>query len=125
MSGPASSDHITLKGLRVQANHGVLATEREHGQIFVIDVVAYLDLAPASHSDVLAKTVDYGQLSQEIYRAVAGDPVDLIETVAERVATVALRHRAIDRVEVTVHKPQAPITVEYEDVSVTIVRERP
>ena len=125
MSGPVSSDHITLKGLRVQANHGVLATEREHGQIFIIDVVAYLDLSPASHSDELAETVDYGQLSQEIYRAVAGDPVDLIETVAERVATVTLHHRAIDRVEVTVHKPQAPITVEFEDVSVTIVRERP
>ena len=119
-----ATDHITLKGLRVKAHHGVLDSEREQGQLFIIDVVAYLDLAPASHSDVLAETVDYGQLSQEIYRAVANDPVDLIETVAERVATVALHHQAIDRVEVTVHKPQAPITVEFEDVSVTIVRAR-
>lgn len=119
-----AADYITLKGLRVQANHGVLASEREHGQLFVIDVIAFLNLAPASHSDVLAETVDYGVLSQEIHRAVSGDPVDLIETVAERVATVALHHRAIERVEVTVHKPQAPITVEFEDVSVTIVRDR-
>lgn len=119
-----ATDHITLKGLRVQANHGVLASEREQGQLFIIDVTAYLDLSPASHSDVLAETVDYGQLSQEIYRAVAGDPVDLIETVAERVATVTLHHRVIERVQVTVHKPQAPITVEFEDVSVTIVRDR-
>lgn len=119
-----ATDRITLKGLKVHANHGVLAIEREHGQLFVIDVVAYLDLAPAAHSDVLAETVDYGQLSQEIFRAVAGDPVDLIETVAERVATVTLHHRVIERVQVTVHKPQAPITVEFEDVSVTIVRDR-
>ena len=124
MSGQVSGDHITLKGLRVQANHGVLATEREHGQVFIIDVVAYLDLAPASHSDVLDETVDYGQLAQEIHRAVAGDPVDLIETVAERIANVVFVHHVIQRVEVTVHKPQAPITVEFEDVSVTIVRDR-
>lgn len=119
-----ATDHITLKGLKVHANHGVLASEREHGQLFIIDVVAYLDLAPASHSDVLDETVDYSLLAAEIFRAVSSDPVDLIETVAERVATIVLHHRAIEKVEVTVHKPQAPITVEFDDVSVTIVRTR-
>lgn len=119
-----ASDFITLTGLKVQANHGVLDFERENGQLFVIDVVASLDLSPAALSDVLAHTVDYGVLATEIVQAVASDPVDLIETVAERVAAVVLSHEAVTEAKVTVHKPQAPITVEFEDVSVTIVRSR-
>ena len=119
-----ASDSITLKGLKVQANHGVLAREREQGQLFIIDVRLWLDLAPAAKDDALAQTVDYGVLATEIVDAVAADPVDLIETVAERVAQVVLTHEAVTEVEVTVHKPQAPITVEFADVSVTIVRSR-
>ena len=56
--------------------------------------------------------------------AVERDPVDLIETVAERVAAVALAHPAVEEVEVTVHKPEAPIGVPFADVAVTIVRGR-
>lgn len=120
-----TADHITIKGLRVHGHHGVLASERARGQLFIIDVVATVNLVPASRSDMLDETVDYALLADEIYRAVEGDPVDLIETVAERVATVVLRHRVVEQVEVTIHKPQAPISVEFEDVSVTIVRTRP
>lgn len=119
-----ASDFITLTGLKVRAHHGVLDFERENGQLFIIDVVAHLDLSPAAMSDALAKTVDYGVLATEIVEAVASDPVDLIETVAERVASVVLAHQAVSNVQVTVHKPQAPITVEFDDVSVTIVRGR-
>jgi dihydroneopterin aldolase len=119
------SDRITLTGLRVQGHHGVFAFERENGQEFVVDVTAWLDLSAASSADDLAQTVHYGELALEVTDAVATSPVDLIETVAERVANVVLAHEAVTVTEVTVHKPQAPISVPFGDVSVTIVRRRP
>jgi dihydroneopterin aldolase len=119
-----ATDRITLTGLQIQANHGVFDFERAHGQLFVVDVVAWLDLSPAAITDDLTHTVHYGDLAEEIHAAVASNPVDLIETVAERVAQVVLAHPPVQSVEVTVHKPQAPITVEFDDVAVTIVRER-
>lgn len=119
-----NSDRITLTGLRVQAHHGVFDFERENGQEFVIDVTAWLDLSAAASADDLARTVNYGELADEVVDAVATSPVDLIETVAERVARVVLAHEAVTQTEVTVHKPHAPITVPFDDVSVTIVRGR-
>lgn len=115
-------DEITLTGLRASAFHGVLEHERRTGQVFVIDVAVQLDLLPAAAGDDLTKTIHYGELAEEIVAAVESDPVDLIETVAERVAKVVLAHRAARVVRVTVHKPSAPITVPFEDVSVTISR---
>jgi dihydroneopterin aldolase len=117
-------DRITLTGLRAFAHHGVFAQERREGQEFVIDVTAHLELAPAGDSDELAKTVNYGELAELVVAAVERDPVDLIETVAERVAAVALGFGAVQLVEVTVHKPQAPLTVPFADVSVTVFRGR-
>ena len=117
-------DRITLTGLRVHANHGVFDFERAAGQEFVIDVSVAVDLAAAASGDDLARTVHYGELAEAVVAAVERDPVDLIETVAERVAGVALGWAAVDEVEVTVHKPQAPISVPFTDVSVTIVRGR-
>ncbi|MDQ1582283.1 MAG: 7,8-dihydroneopterin aldolase/epimerase/oxygenase [Microbacteriaceae bacterium] len=119
-----SRDSITLTGLRVHANHGVYDFEREAGQEFVVDVTAWLDLAPAAASDEVAATLHYGELAAEIADAVRRDPVDLIETVAERVASLVLAHRQTEAVQVTVHKPDAPIDVPFGDVAVTIVRER-
>ncbi|MFF2271577.1 dihydroneopterin aldolase [Agromyces sp. NPDC058136] len=117
-------DRITLTGLRVRAHHGVFDFERADGQEFVIDVIVGVDLAAASAGDELARTVHYGELAEQVVAAVERDPVDLIETVAERVAAVALSFEAAEAVEVTVHKPQAPITVPFADVAVTIVRRR-
>ena len=119
-----ATDRITLRGLKIQANHGVLDFERTNGQLFIVDVVAWLDLSSAAGSDDLTQTVHYGELADEIHAAVSTDPVDLIETVAERVAQVVLAHEPVQQVEVTVHKPQAPIAVEFDDVAVTIVRSR-
>ena len=123
-SGNIPLDHITLTGLRANAFHGVFDHERRDGQVFIIDVTVYLDLSPASAGDELAQTVHYGILAEQVVSAVESDPVDLIETVAERVATVALSHPAVQRTSVTVHKPSAPITVPFADVAVTIVRDR-
>jgi dihydroneopterin aldolase len=119
-----SGDRITLTGIGVRAHHGVFEFERVEGQDFVIDVVAWLDLAPAARGDELAATVHYGELAEAVAQAVASDPVDLIETVAERVARVALAFPAVDRVRATVHKPDAPIPVPFGDVAVTVERDR-
>ena len=117
-------DRITLTGVRVRAHHGVFDFEREQGQEFVIDVSVAVDLSAAASGDDLGRTVHYGELAEAVVAAVERDPVDLIETVAERVAAVALAHPAVEEVEVTVHKPQAPIRVPFADVAVTIVRGR-
>jgi 7,8-dihydroneopterin aldolase/epimerase/oxygenase len=118
------NDQITLTGLRASAFHGVLEHERRTGQIFVIDVTVWLDLEPAGETDDIARTVHYGELAEQVVSAVESEPVDLIETVAERVADVALSHSAVLRTSITVHKPAAPIAVPFADVSVTIERSR-
>ena len=117
-------DEITLTGLRAFAHHGVFDHERRDGQVFIIDVTVHLPLGNASGSDDLSKTVHYGELAEQVVAAVETDPVDLIETVAQRVADVALSFDPVLFVTVTVHKPDAPITVPFDDVSVTIKRAR-
>ncbi|WP_382310216.1 dihydroneopterin aldolase [Herbiconiux sp. UC225_62] len=117
-------DSLTLTGLEVFANHGVFDFERAEGQRFVIDVTLWLDTAPAAGSDDLAKTVHYGELAEAINEAASTDPVDLIETLAERIAGVVLANEPVQRVRVVVHKPDAPITVPFTDVSVGITRSR-
>jgi dihydroneopterin aldolase len=118
-------DTITLTGLRATAFHGVFDHERRDGQEFVIDITVHLDFTAAASGDALAETVHYGVLAEQVVSAVERDPVDLIETVAERVADVALAHAPVRMVQVTIHKPQAPITVPFADVAVSITRVRP
>ena len=120
----STRDRITLTGIRVRAHHGVFDFEREQGQEFVIDVSVAVALAAAASGDELARTVHYGELAVAVAEAVEREPVDLIETVAERVAGVALGFAGVEEAEVTVHKPGAPISVPFEDVSVTVVRSR-
>jgi dihydroneopterin aldolase/dihydroneopterin aldolase/2-amino-4-hydroxy-6-hydroxymethyldihydropteridine diphosphokinase len=119
------TDSITLTGLRVNAHHGVYDFEKENGQDFVIDVTVWLDLQKAAASDDVTQTIHYGELAEEITDAAKHNPVDLIETVAERIATVVLAHPPALKVQVTVHKPQAPISVPFVDVAVQITRPRP
>ncbi|WP_210479880.1 dihydroneopterin aldolase [Naasia sp. SYSU D00948] len=119
------SDRIRLRGLRVFGRHGVLAHERAEGQDFLIDLDLRVDLRAAAASDDVSDTVHYGELAEEVAAVVAGDPVDLIETLAARIADTVLRHERVREVRVTVHKPHAPITVAFEDVSVVIRRVRP
>ncbi len=116
------NDRIVLKGLRVNGFHGVLADERRDGQVFVVDVVLHLDLAQAASTDDVADTVHYGELAERLAAVVAGEPVDLIETLADRLASVCLSYDRVERAEVTVHKPAAPIALSFDDVSVTLAR---
>ena len=116
------SDRITLTGLRVRGFHGVLPSEREEGQDFVVDAVLSVDTRQAAASDDLADTVDYGTLAGRLAEVVAGEPVDLLETLASRLAAVCLEDRRVISATVTVHKPSAPIPLSFEDVAVTVVR---
>jgi dihydroneopterin aldolase len=116
---------ITLSGLRVRGNHGVYDFERAAGQDFVVDVRLDLDLGIAAASDDVADTVHYGELAEKLVAIVAGDPVNLIETLAGRLLDTCLADPRVTAAEVTVHKPQAPIPHEFADVAVTLRRSRP
>lgn len=117
-------DRIELRGLRVRGHHGVFEHERRDGQEFSIDLVVWLDLAPAAASDDLADTVDYGVLAERAAAIVSGPPRDLIETVAGEIADAVLTDRRVTRVSVTVHKPSAPIPLTFGDVAVVVDRSR-
>jgi len=123
-SAEAVTDRITLTGLRVRGFHGVFDFERRDGQDFVVDVQLELDLAPAAASDDVADTVHYGELAEALAKVIAGDPVNLIETLADRLAGVCLRDPRVAAATVTVHKPGAPIPLEFADVAVTVRRTR-
>jgi len=116
------TDRITLSGLTVRGSHGVLPEERRDGQDFVVDAVLALDLRPAGASDDLADTVDYGALAGHLADIVGGEPVDLLEALADRLAGACLADPRVRSVEVTVHKPSAPIRLPFADVAVTVVR---
>jgi len=117
-------DQVRLVGLRARGHHGVFEHERRDGQDFVVDVVLHLDTRPAAARDDLTRTVHYGELATAVADAVRGDPVDLVETLAARIAAVCLRDPLVRAADVTVHKPQAPITEEFEDVAVSVRRHR-
>jgi dihydroneopterin aldolase len=117
-------DQVALRGLRVRGRHGVLAAEKSLGQWFTVDVVLHLDTRPAAADDDLSRTVDYGTLAEQVAAVVAGEPLDLIETLAQRVADVALDAAAVTAVDVAVHKPEAPVTVPFDDVVVSVRRWR-
>lgn len=117
-------DQLRLTGVRAKGYHGVFDYERAQGQVFVVDVVVDIDARASAASSDLDATVHYGVLAEEIVRDIENDPVDLIETLAERLAATVLAHPAALRAVVTVHKPEAPIAVPFTDVSITIDRDR-
>lgn len=118
------ADRITLTGLRVHGRHGVHPHERRDGQEFLVDATVWLDLGPAAATDELAATLDYATLAQHAAQIVGGPPCNLIETVAGRIADAVLADARVQAVEVTVHKPAAPLPLEFADVAVTTRRSR-
>lgn len=117
-------DRITLTGLCVFGRHGVFDHEKRDGQEFRVDVTAWLDLTEAAATDDLRHTLDYGGLAERAAAVVAGEPYDLIEAVAGKIADEVLLDPRVNAVEVTVHKPSAPIPLTFDDVAVTVRRER-
>ncbi|NAZ85821.1 dihydroneopterin aldolase [Kineococcus indalonis] len=118
-------DRIVLRGLRAVGRHGVLDAERREGQPFGLDVALHLDTREAAAGDDLAATVDYGGLAEELVTLLVGEPVALLETLAGRVAERCLaRSPRVVAVDVVVHKPQAPLTVPFDDVELVVRRVR-
>ena len=118
------SDELAIDGIECFAHHGVFDFERREGQVFVVDLVLGLDTRPAAESGDLKDTVHYGTLVAAVKAAVERDPVDLIETVAQRIAGVCLADRRVEWARVTLHKPDAPIEATFRDVTLTITRTR-
>lgn len=118
------ADRITLTGVAAHGHHGVFDFEREQGQLFVVDVVCSVDLTAAGATDDLTTTVHYGELAEAIVADITGDPLNLIEALGERIAQTCLTIPAVEEVEVTVHKPGAPISVQFTDVAVTLTRSK-
>lgn len=119
------ADRIELRGLRVRGHHGVFEHEKRDGQDFLVDVVLWTDFTAAAASDDLADTVDYGALALFARDVVAGPACDLVETVASRIADGIMEMApSAHAVEVTLHKPQAPIPAEFADVAVVATRSR-
>jgi dihydroneopterin aldolase len=124
MSCPDGLGRIDLTGIGGWGYHGVHDEEREKGQRFVVDVSLGLDLGPAAAADDLAQTVDYGDLAEGVHGVISAEPLQLIESVAQRVMDLCLQYPPVQWASVTVHKPMAPIEVSFTDVSVTIERRK-
>lgn len=124
MSGVEQMDELSVTGIECRAHHGVLEHERRDGQRFVVDLTLGLDTRPAAESDDLRDTVDYGSLVADVKAVVEAEPVDLVETVAARVAAICVRQERVAWARVTLHKPEAPIEATFSDVSLTITRKR-
>lgn len=126
------TDWLWLRGIRAHGRHGVLPHERHHSQPFQVDLEVELDLSDAGSADRLDATVDYAALVNRVVEVIQGPAVDLIETLAERIAGTVLGSSAqaaaaagpVQAVTVTVHKPHAPIGLPVDDVGVTVRRER-
>ena len=116
------TDRITLTGIRAFGHHGVLPHERTYGQQFSADITLHLDLSAVGASDRLVDTIDYGHVAAAVSAALGEAPMDTIEALAHRIARVGLADPRCTEVEVTVHKPMAPVSVLLDDISVTIRR---
>lgn len=115
-------DSIRITGIEVFGYHGVLPEEKAAGQLFVVDLTLHLDLSRAGTTDDLLNTVDYGVLAMKTHDLVSQERFDLVETVADRVAAMVLEDERVASVEVEVHKPEAPLSVPFRDVVVTVQR---
>lgn len=115
------ADEIRVEGIRGYGFHGVLDFERKDGQEFIVDVT--YELPSTVSVDDISATINYAEVAQAAHDVIVGEPVDLIETLAERIALKVLELGA-PRTRVTVHKPSAPIPVPFADVAITIERSR-
>lgn len=119
------ADRIELSGLECFGHHGVFDFEKQEGQPFIVDVTCWMNFGAAGASDDLSDTVDYGALAELVAAVVEGPARDLIETVATEAAEKIMdTFGALHAVEVTIHKPKAPIPRTFGDVAVVARRSR-
>lgn len=117
-------DRIALSGITAIGHHGVFEHEKRNGQPFVVDVVLHTDTRPAEASDDVADTAHYGELAERVKDVITSGPYNLIEKLAGKLAAMVLEEFDVAAVDITVHKPKAPIEVPFGDVSIQIHRER-
>ncbi|HIZ16623.1 MAG TPA: dihydroneopterin aldolase [Firmicutes bacterium] len=118
-------DKIIVKGLHFYAYHGVNPEEKEKGQPFIVDITAYADLTKPSKTDDLKDTVNYSKMSKTVRRVVEEAKYNLIEKLAGRICEEILaEYNGIDEVEVTVKKPRAPMSGDFDYVAVSLIRRR-
>ena len=119
------SDRIDIKNIRAFGYHGVFEHEAREGQDFLVDISMSVDLQKASTSDSLEDTVDYGSITELVANEIKGDRVALIEKLAGRIAEkIIFEHPKVKSLDVTVHKPHAPVSASVTDISVTVHRKR-
>jgi dihydroneopterin aldolase len=119
------SDQIILTGISAIGFHGVFPEERKNGQNFIVDLKLKFDLEPAGETDDLTKTINYASVAEATVEEITGEPVSLIEALATRISKRLLEDFSLlDSVVVTVHKPQAPVSVKFSDIAVSIERHR-
>ncbi len=118
-------DKITIKGLKIFAFHGVNPEEKENGQNFIIDLDYYVDISNACHSDNIDDTVSYAKVVKIVRKAFTDEKYDLIEKAAQVVADAVLNgFSTIQKIEVTLKKPEAPVSADFDYMAVSISRER-
>ena len=122
--GAVGPDRIELRGLRVLGTHGVLAEERDRPQPFEVDLDVVADLGPAGASDDLGQTIDYGVLAAQVVKVVGGEPCDLLERLAARIAEVVLGEPRVSSVTVAVRKLRPPVPVDLASAGVRVTRTR-
>jgi dihydroneopterin aldolase len=117
---------IQIRGLRVYGYHGVMEHEREEGQYFIVDTTIKVDAERASSTDDISNTVSYAEIAQLIAENVRNNPVNLLETLSQRLADEILFAASpwAKKVKVTVSKPDAPIDLYFDTVSVTAKAKR-
>lgn len=119
------NDQIILTRIHGFGYHGVLAHERKDGQDFFVDLTLSMDLSIPSQSDAIEDTVNYAEITDLVVQEITSNPVDLIEKLAGRIAERVLnQHLKVAKVTVTVHKPQAPVAAQLEDIAVVVTRVR-
>ena len=116
---------IRLSCIEAIGFHGVLESERENGQTFIVDCELEVDTSQSVVTDNIDHAVDYSKVAELIARQIQTEPVNLIEVLADRMALEILNQfLLVKSVEITLHKPQAPISVDFQDVSTTVIRTR-
>lgn len=116
-------DQITIEKLTVFGNHGVYPEENKLGQKFLVSLVLYTDTRKAGMSDELESSINYGDVSQYVRQFFEENTFKLIERVAEKLAEgLLLRYSLLEKVDVKIEKPWAPIAIPVESVGVEISR---
>jgi dihydroneopterin aldolase len=119
------SDQITITGIHGYGHHGLFENERSNGQDFYVDLILNLDLSQAAQSDAIEDTVNYAEITELTHHEITTDPVNLIEKLAYRIAERILSsHPKVKAITVTVHKPQAPVGLKVQDISVVVNKTR-